>query len=373
MANMNDYLDWRGDLTFYQDPFCEVDNLILAQLAYTDFDGIVPDLASGEKISLRDVFNQYYKLHTAEEILHRVSFVKLAPFLMDKLVQTARFQNIRLMAYENHINQEKGSQFSAITYELGDGSLCIAYRGTDDTFTGWKEDFKFSYQDETIGQGVAVDYLNAIASGAGKKRLRVCGHSKGGNFAVYAAAMAEPEFQQCLDAVYTNDGPGFRGKLLRNAGYHRVLPLIHSFIPEDSVIGLLLENMFTHTVVKCKGIGIMQHDAMNWEVLGHRFVRVAAPSETSRFFQETFRRWIDGMSDRQREEFVHSLFSIVEATGARTIGEIKKEGLISVGEMLRKMWEMPKEKQADFLGAWGRLIASAKDTLEREREGESEE
>ena len=42
MANLMDYLDWRGDLTFEQAPFNEVDNLILAQLVYVEFEGIVP-------------------------------------------------------------------------------------------------------------------------------------------------------------------------------------------------------------------------------------------------------------------------------------------------------------------------------------------
>lgn len=41
MANIMDYMDWRGDLSFEADEFNEVDNLILAQLAYVDFEGIV--------------------------------------------------------------------------------------------------------------------------------------------------------------------------------------------------------------------------------------------------------------------------------------------------------------------------------------------
>ena len=42
MQSINDYLDWRGDLTFSASPFCEVDNLIFSMLAFIDFEGIVP-------------------------------------------------------------------------------------------------------------------------------------------------------------------------------------------------------------------------------------------------------------------------------------------------------------------------------------------
>ena len=42
MANMLDYVDWRGDIPFTQVPLNEVDNLILSQLCYIDFEGIVP-------------------------------------------------------------------------------------------------------------------------------------------------------------------------------------------------------------------------------------------------------------------------------------------------------------------------------------------
>ena len=47
MANIMDYLDWRGDLALAVDGFCEVDNLLLAQLVYVDFEGIVPAPEAG--------------------------------------------------------------------------------------------------------------------------------------------------------------------------------------------------------------------------------------------------------------------------------------------------------------------------------------
>ena len=58
MANLLDYLDWRGDLTLAQDPFNEVDNLILAELSFVDFGGIVPD--EGGKVPLGEAAAAYF-------------------------------------------------------------------------------------------------------------------------------------------------------------------------------------------------------------------------------------------------------------------------------------------------------------------------
>ena len=52
MANLLDYLDWRGDLPLSRDPFNEVDNLILAELSFVDFGGIVPGPGAGAAVPL---------------------------------------------------------------------------------------------------------------------------------------------------------------------------------------------------------------------------------------------------------------------------------------------------------------------------------
>ena len=39
MANILDYINWRGDIPFSVDPFNEVDGLILAQMAYIPLKG----------------------------------------------------------------------------------------------------------------------------------------------------------------------------------------------------------------------------------------------------------------------------------------------------------------------------------------------
>ena len=152
MANMMDYLAWRGDLSFAASEFNEVDSLILSQLVYVDLDGIVPGTDTKESISLAEASESYWETHDREEILSRVSMTKSAPFVMKKMAKTRRFSNLRLRGYVNDINDEEQSQFSVMCVTFPDETLYVAFRGTDNTITGWREDFNMGYLSETPGQ-----------------------------------------------------------------------------------------------------------------------------------------------------------------------------------------------------------------------------
>ena len=65
MADIIDYLIWRGDVPFSADPFGEVDNLILAELSYMKFEGIVP--SDGTEIPLWRAAEEYLALYPPEE------------------------------------------------------------------------------------------------------------------------------------------------------------------------------------------------------------------------------------------------------------------------------------------------------------------
>ena len=251
---MHEYLRWRGDLSFDADPFNEVDNLILAQLSYVDFDGIVSEYGE-DKISLTEVCDRYWELHTEEEIRMRESFVKLSPFLLKPMAATERFAGMKLSGYVNHVEKSSEGQMSAIRFELDDGTTYVAFRGTDETIIGWKEDFNLSYMLRTEGQRLAVEYLNRNFRDT-SLRLRVGGHSKGANFAVFASAFALPEVRAQIEAVYTNDGPGFLEEITETEEYKNVLFKTINIIPSVSIIGRLLNSSMKPIVVKSSGKGI---------------------------------------------------------------------------------------------------------------------
>lgn len=223
MANMMDYLDWRGDLTFTASGFNEVDNLLFAELVYTSFDGIVTGQSEAEAVTLAEASAVFWEQNSREEILARVSMTKAAPFVLEKMAKTERFRDVKLWGYVNDISEEEQSQFAVMCAGLPDGSIYVSFRGTDNTITGWREDFNMGYLSETPGQLKAVSYVEQML-GDGSCPVRIGGHSKGGNLAVYAAVHCSSGLQDRILAVYSNDGPGFRRDIVESAAYQRVLP-----------------------------------------------------------------------------------------------------------------------------------------------------
>ena len=67
--NVFDYLSWRGDLTFLQAPFSEVDNLLISLLSYVDLNGIFPDQEDQKDgLPLKEISDRFFFLHSAKEL-----------------------------------------------------------------------------------------------------------------------------------------------------------------------------------------------------------------------------------------------------------------------------------------------------------------
>ena len=226
MANILDYLDWRGDLTFDQSPFNEVDNLLLSQLVYVDLEGIVPGPESNEKIRIAEASRIFFATHDEQKILEKVSMTKTAMYVLKKMAESERYKDAMLGGYVNDISIAEQSQFAVVCVYLGDRSLFVAFSGTDDTIVGWRENFNMGYLDATPGQKKAVDYLNSMV-GIGQWRVRVGGHSKGGNLSVYASVHCRPIIKHKIIAVYSNDGPGFSKEMVESEAYQEMLSKIH--------------------------------------------------------------------------------------------------------------------------------------------------
>ena len=156
--NMLDYLVWRGDLTFAQSEFNEVDNLILCYLVYVNLDGIAPEMGE-EAVSVRQLSETFFTRYSEKELEKDKSFIRFAPVVLKEMAQTRRFGDLLVQNYVNKVDLEKMLQFAAMEIQLGDGTTFVAYRGTDDTIVGWKEDFYLS-RGVVPAEKEAVDYLN---------------------------------------------------------------------------------------------------------------------------------------------------------------------------------------------------------------------
>ena len=348
--NILDYLDWRGDLLLSDRPFNEVDNLILCSLAYLDLDGIVS--SDGDTMDFPAILAKYNELGREQPEL-----INNPRPLLEKIVQTDRFRPVRIGRYVSQTDPEKGIQFAAMTFYLDDGTVYIAFRGTDDTLVGWREDFNFALSDETPGQTEAVEYLNAVATTT-DARLRVGGHSKGGNFAVYASLYCDPAVRERILIVYSNDGPGFVHSIAESDEYKEMMPRIRKIIPENSLIGILLTGYEKKHVIKSNAKGLMQHNPFTWETLKARFDPADERSPLSLFMDETLSRWLDGLSYEQKSSLVSAIFDSMEASGATTLSAVTENLSDLKGTIFNALKEMDKETTDAAKESVGKLFST---------------
>ena len=201
------------------------------------------------------------------------------------------------------------------------GTVLVVYRGTDYSLVGWKENFNMCFMDDVPAQLDAVAYLIHVAEAFPHMKLRVCGHSKGGNLAVYGAAMCPKEVQERICVVYNHDGPGFRETMLVREGYQNILPRMKTFLPQFSVVGMLLEQKGERIVIRSNEKGIMQHEPYSWEMIGADFVKQKELTEKSYFLDSTVTRWMEGLTEEQRESFIDTIYAAVAAAPVDHFGE----------------------------------------------------
>ncbi|MCI2057983.1 MAG: DUF2974 domain-containing protein [Oscillibacter sp.] len=355
MANILDYLDWRGDLTLRQAPFCAVDNLILAELSFVDFSGIVPEPGAGAGVELRQAAEAFFRARADAE--GRVDMGVLVPaaipVMLEKMAASRRFGEMRLSCFTDQLDQEKSEQFAALSAETGDGAVYLSFRGTDDTIAGWKEDFLLGCLPEIPAQKKAVEYVRAVARQFPRKKLRLGGHSKGGNLAVYGGMYCPAAVQRRIGAIYSNDGPGFYRDVLQSPQHRQIEDRIHSIVPKSSVVGMLLEHEEAYSVVDSSQMGFLQHDGFSWLVLGDHFLTLREMSEQSRIADRELAAWIRALPEVQRESFVNALFSVLAASGAATLTDLRADRLKAVGGIVRAMKELDKTTRdalLDFVG-----------------------
>ena len=350
MATVLDYLDWRGDLPFPSAPFCEVDNLILSLLAYFDFSG--PEFSSdGQPLVLREAAERYIRLHPRKKDALGILLPDQLFDLLEKAGKSRRFGPLRLWAHENRVDENREMQFSATTFSLDSRMTFVAFRGTDDTIVGWKEDFNMSYRFPVPAQVEAARYLDRIA-GQTTGPILVGGHSKGGNLAIYAATFCAPDIQPRIRRVWSNDGPGFFPEVLATPQYRAIRSRVCAVLPRSAIVGMILDSDSEAVIVESSAVGPLQHDGMTWQVMGPAFVRAAGLSRSSRQADRTFHSLVREMAPEQRREFTETLFSACKDLGARTLSDLTagdRRGLLRV--MGEKISNFDKGTRESFFRA----------------------
>lgn len=367
MGNIMDYISWRGDLSFEQSQFNEVDNLIFACFSYVNLDEISA-VTKQKGIGLKKLTKEFMKLHTMKELEADKSFIRLAPFMMMEMAKSVRFGKCVVRNYVNDIVTEAEQQFAAMEIVLEDGTSYVSFRGTDDTIIGWKEDFNLS-TGVVPAQKRAIEYLQKISEHT-DGMLRVGGHSKGGNLAIYGSVMCKSAHEKILE-IYSNDGPGFSREFQELPEMKEMMPKIIRIIPEYSIIGTLLEHEKEPVIVASSSKGLLQHDGFSWEVQGPALVRRDSLNKTALRFIEILHKWIDGMDTEQKRLLIEDLFATLQASGYENLSEVQSGGLKSLAAMVKRVEKfapesrgMMQELLTAICGGWlEQLQADTKDKL----------
>lgn len=334
MSNMIDYLTWRGDLTFENDGFGNVDALILSCLSYVNFDGIVPGPGNGS-IKLEDASDKFFSIHTEEELKKDKSLIRFAPDLLKSMAGTNRFGQSLLSSYVNRTDLSVELQFAALKITTSDDVDFISFRGTDDTIIGWKEDFNLSYK-TVPAENEAVEYLQNEGS-SNLKSVRLGGHSKGGHLAVYAASGVTADVAERIECIYNCDGPGFNSETYESEQYKSLNGRIVRIIPQCSIIGRLLECDTEPVITASSEIGLLQHNPLSWQITGKEFVTVRNTDQLSDLFAKTMKGWLEKMSFEERKFFIDDLFAVFAASGCDYLSLLSKVGLRGKKAMLDRL------------------------------------
>lgn len=372
MASLSEYLIWRGDITFDEVPLNEVDALLLSQLSYLNLRGIIGKTERKKECTLAQAAKRFWQLHTEEEFEDCLSFaVRSAGVLLREMAKTKRFGDLILRNYVNRNDLTLEEQFTAVEILLGKRESFISFGGTDDTLIGWKEDFNMCFLSPIPAQLDAKSYLESILLGSGRK-VYIGGHSKGGNLAVYSAVKCKKLFRRSILRVYNFDGPGFNKVFIESERYQEMKERIETWVPESSVVGMLLEHEEDYRVVKSSESGFLQHDATSWEVLGPAFVRLPAVKESSRRMAAGVKEWMSGLSPEELEQFGERIYEILTVTDAKTLADLNKDRWKSVKAIIQSFGAADK-KTKDMLFDLIKVMVAANMKKEPSKKEEPEE
>ena len=345
MKNMLDYIKEFGHVSFEERAFSEIDALVLTELEYLPLENVVPSDENGENFVTVKEIAEYMQEHKQELFDENPMMMTEERHEVSQVVATAsRYQGLKFFGVVSEWDKDTTKQFAAITVEVEPSVRLVIFRGTDDTLIGWKEDFLMTYSPLVAAQTDAKEYLAKQAS-LFDGDLMVSGHSKGGNLAIYAAATQEEDVQLRLVDIFCFDSPGLHRSVLETKGYKNIVPLAMRYIPQDSLVGLMLESEVPYVIVKSNATGAMQHSAMTWEIEDGQFIKMEKLTKNSQLNDQTFKKWTESVSDEELELFWNVFFELLFSVGIDTVNDLYGQFMHYVQEFLKAAGNMDEEKR----------------------------
>ena len=345
MKNMLDYIKEFGHVSFEERAFSEIDALVLTELEYLPLEKVVPSDENGENFVTVKEIAEYMQEHKQELFDENPMMITQERHEVSQVIADApRFQSLKFFGVVSEWDKDTTKQFAAVTVEVEPSVRLVVFRGTDETLIGWKEDFLMTYSPLVAAQTDAKEYLAKQAS-LWDGDLMISGHSKGGNLAIYAAATQEEDVQLRIVDIFCFDSPGLYRSVLETKGYQNIVPLAMRYIPQDSLVGLMLESEVPYVIVKSNATGAMQHSAMTWEIEDGQFIKMEKLTKNSQLNDQTFKKWTESLSDEELELFWNVFFELLFNAGIDTVNDLYGQFMHYVQEFLKAAGEMDEEKR----------------------------
>lgn len=353
MSGLFRYLQAYGDQTISTMKINDVDLLIMAQLAQFSLVGDSP-----EGISLRDALTRW-EAEPVQPLDRRFgNEAKNDRELARLLLAGRRFSTMRLIATRSVSDGDREMRFAGIAILLGDGTVVVSYRGTDSTVIGWKESCHLALMNPIPSQTESIFFLRDVAAMT-KEPIRLCGHSKGGNIAVYAACMCESAVRDRIQDILSFDGPGFDFDMAYSLRYQAIADRVRLVVPGSSIVGLLFEQRAEPRFISSKKPLLMQHDPYNWQTAGADFAPARRQSIISAYFTKVLRSFFAALPLSSRADFIEALFHLFEATGAKTFPELLEKFPKNAVRIVRALSEKDRACLKVLLGVFRVFLRSA--------------
>ncbi|MGN1343869.1 MAG: Mbeg1-like protein [Traorella sp.] len=356
MSNIIDYLKWRGDLDFNVDPFNAIDSLVLSRLVYIRWEYI---LKKDETISIEEAYERFSKLDMSR--IHNLADDD--PYLFYWIAHSERFKRCLVSDFVNEINDYDDMQFCALTIHLNPSIHYVAYRGTDNTLIGWKEDFTMSFQPNVPAQKQALKYLREISKKYSGK-LRVGGHSKGGNLAMFASLFSIKAVQKRILSIDNFDGPGLSLELYQRIMYSELYKKVKVYCPQKSIFGRMLyhDDQNRILILSC-GKGVYQHDLYTWQVMNNQFIYTDKFDTESEVIDAALKEFLEKVPPKQRKQTIDIVFEVLESTDEDTFKDLTSNWLKNSSSLIKSVSAIEPENRKVVLDSAKTLLMLVFDEL----------
>ena len=342
--NIVDYVWEQGD-SFAERPLCRVDSLVFSQLSYFQMPTRAEEAWSWEGLPIAEV----WRTDWLDEMVEHMVDPEGAKRLAAALAASPRFRDIRICGYVMQDDQLTQMQFSAMTFRMANGDAYVAFRGTDNTLLGWKENLNMAFQVQLPSHSQALRYLERAASNVDGS-LWVGGHSKGGTLAAYVAFACSPELRERVACCYSHDGPGFISATLEDVDPGSGGAPLDKTVPKSSVFGMLFAQDYQDAlVVRSVNSGFSQHDPLSWEIDGCDFVFEERLGRAASYVDSSLNAWIQRATLEERERFVEAVFAIMTAGDKKYAHEVRLNWRSAVPAMARAARDLDPEVREVFM------------------------